>query len=46
MFWAKDLAEEGMIELVNPRSGDANEGEFYRKKRDCNLHIPSEGTTR
>ena len=44
MFGAEDLAEEGMIEFVNPRSGDAHEGEFYREKGDSDLHIPREGT--
>lgn len=43
VFWAEDLAKEGMIELVNPRPGDAHEGEFYREKGYRDLHIPSGG---
>ena len=43
MFWAEDLAEEGMIKLVEPCPWDAYKGEFYWEKGDCDLHIPDEG---
>lgn len=43
MFWAENLTKEGMIEFVNPRPGDAYEGESYWEEGDCDLHIPSGG---
>ena len=43
MFWAEDLTEEGVIELVKPRPWDAHEGEFYWEKGDGDLHVLDEG---
>jgi len=46
VFWAEDLAEEGVIKLVEPCPGDVYEGEFYWEKGNGDLHIPGEGTRR
>ena len=35
-----------MIKPVQPRPGDAYEGEFYWEKGDGDLHIPGEGARR
>lgn len=43
VFWTEDLTKERMVELVKPRCWDAHEGEFYREKGDCDLHVPDEG---
>jgi hypothetical protein len=46
VFWAEDLAEEGVIKSVEPCPGNAYEGEFYREKGDGDLHISGGGTGR
>lgn len=46
MLRAEDLAEERVIELVNPRPRDAYEGKLYWEEGYCDLHIPGEGTRR
>lgn len=46
VFWAEDLAEKGVIKLVEPGPGDAHEREFYREKGDGDLHMPDKGARR
>jgi len=46
VFWAEDLAEEGVIKPVEPRPWDAHKGEFHWEEGDGDLHIPSEGVRR
>lgn len=46
VFWAEDLAEEGVIKPVEPRPWDTYKGEFHGEKGDGDLHIPDEGVRR
>ena len=38
VFWAEDLAEERVIEPVEPCPRDAHEGELYGEEGDGDLH--------
>ena len=42
VFRAEDLAEQGVIKLVESRPRDAYKGEFHWKKGDGDLHNPGE----
>lgn len=42
VFRAEDLAEQGVIKLVESRPRDAYKGEFHWKKGDSDLHNPGE----